>query len=47
MKWDDDAEFDDIDEDDKHAFESLRKVSFSPRFYLKRYVNSWIRVISE
>ena len=32
MKWDDDAEFDDIDEDDKHTFEALRKVSFSSGF---------------
>ena len=27
MKWDDEEDYDDIDEDDKHAFESLRKAS--------------------
>lgn len=26
MKWDDEDDYEDIDEDDKHAFESLRKV---------------------
>lgn len=27
MKWDEDEDPDDMDDDDKHAFESLRKVS--------------------
>lgn len=29
MIWDEDTDFDDLDEDDRDAFEGLRKVSFS------------------
>lgn len=28
MIWDEDTDFDDLDEDDREAFEGLRKVSF-------------------
>jgi hypothetical protein len=30
MKWDEDSDPDDIDEDDKAAFEGLRKVNMPP-----------------
>jgi len=52
MKWDEDADPDDIDEDDKAAFEGLRKVQHllvSPhdgskrRHICRNYVHSWMQ----